>query len=88
MSYKALLEQYIYAGAHKHPAAGGSAPGTWQVTWQYLACLLRNGELYEQLGAWEDALLAFKEGLLMVRTILWHMNAHSILCSLIPLDLA
>lgn len=38
------------------------------MTWQYLACLLRNGELYEQLGAWEDALLAFKEGLLMVWT--------------------
>ena len=41
----------------------------WQVTWQYLACLLKNGELYEQLGAWEDALLAFKEGSLMVRSL-------------------
>ena len=51
-----------------HSAAGSSAPGPWQATWQYLACLLRSGELYEQLGAWEDALLAFKEGLLMVRS--------------------
>ena len=47
-------------------AAGGPAPGTWQVTWLYMTCLLRNGELYEQLGAWEDALIAFKEGLVMV----------------------
>ena len=46
--------------------AGGSAPGRWQVTWQYLACLLRNGQLYEQLGAWEDALVALKEGLQLV----------------------
>lgn len=49
-----------------YAAAGGSAPGMWQVTWQYLACLIRNGDLYEQLGAWEDALVALKEGLLMV----------------------
>ena len=60
-------------------AAGGSTPGTWQVTWQYLACLLRSGELYEQLGAWEDALLAFKEGLLLVRPIPWHIPAQPIL---------
>ena len=53
-----------------HFATGGSAPGTWQATWQYLACLLRCGELYEQLGAWEDAFQAFKEGLLMVCSIL------------------
>ncbi len=39
---------------------------TWQATWLYLACLLRNGELYEQLGAREDALTAFKEGFIMV----------------------
>ena len=49
------------------PHAGGSAPGQWQVTWQYLACLLKNGELYEQLGAWEDASVALKEGLQLVR---------------------
>ena len=36
------------------------------MTWQYLACLLRNGELYEQLGAWEDASVALKEGLQLV----------------------
>ena len=48
------------------PHAGRSAPGQWQVTWQYLACLLRNGELYEQLGAWEDASVALKEGLQLV----------------------
>ena len=47
-------------------AAGGPGRGTWQVTWLYMACLLRNGELYEQLGAWEDGLIAFKEGLVMV----------------------
>ena len=45
------------------------------MTWQYLACLLRSGELYEQLGAWEDAILAFKEGLLMVQSLLSHDTA-------------
>jgi len=43
-----------------------------------MACLLRNGELYEQLGTWEDALIAFQEGLLMV------MHLSSYLAYIVP----
>ena len=48
------------------------------MTWQYIACLLRNGELYEQLGTWEDALIAFQEGRLMV------MHLSSYLTYIVP----
>ncbi len=46
--------------------SGQAFAGQWQALWLYLGCLLQCGDLYEGMGAFDDALHAFKEGLCMV----------------------